>query len=224
MKLVMNKVMQIKVLLADDHSVVRQGIRRVLESTDDIVVVGEAEDGEKALEMTQELQPDVIVCDLRLPVVSGIDVVHRVKERSIHTRVIILSAFDDDEHVFDAMAAGASGYLLKTMDSNKIPEAVRRANSGESVLYPPIAEKLAYLLSGNLAKKSELLTPRELEILALAAHGSRNKQIAGELNLSVRTVEGHFARILGKLSASSRVEAINTAMAKGLVKVAKEGP
>ncbi len=210
--------MKIRVLLADDHSVVREGVRRVLEQAADIEVVGEAADGQQALDLVGSLRPDVLLCDIRLPVLSGLEVVRHAKDHSAGTRSVVLSAHDEDEYLLEAMGAGASGYLLKTMDVTRLPEAVRRANSGETVLYPPVSEQFSRLLGGSsVATKQEPLTPREREILSLAAQGSRNQDIAEKLGLSVRTVEGHFARIFVKLSVSSRLEAVRVAVTRGIV-------
>ncbi len=210
--------MKIRVLLADDHSVVREGIRRVLEQAGDIDVVGEAADGQQTLDLVGSLKPDVLLCDIRLPVLSGIEVVRRAKDHWTGTRSVVLSAHDEDEYVLEAMGAGASGYLLKTMDAAKLPEAVRRANSGETVLYPPVSEQFSRLLGGaSITTKPEPLTSREREILSLASQGARNQEIAEKLGLSVRTVEGHFARIFVKLSVSSRLEAVRVAETRGIV-------
>ena len=208
----------ISVLLADDHQVVRYGVRRALEGTPDITVVGEAGSGDQALSMLKELRPDVMICDVRLPDISGIEVVRHARENSPVTRSLVLSAHDEDDYVLEAMAAGASGYLLKTMDVNRLPEAVRRVHAGETVLYPPVSQQFSRLLSGDaLPANDEPLTTREREILGLAAHGLRNKDIADRLGLSVRTVEGHFARIFVKLSVESRLEAVRAGIARGLL-------
>lgn len=201
---------RISVVLAEDHSAVREEIRHVLERAEDIKVVGEAENGKEALDLVKNLEPDVLICDIRMPILSGIEVIRRLKECSLRTRSIVLSSYDDDEYVFGAMANGASGYLLKTADANEFSETVRRVNAGQMVMDAPAAVKLARLLGGTLpGARKELLSPRETEILNLAAGGLMDNAIAKQLNLSVRTVEGHFSRILGKLSVSSRLEAIN---------------
>jgi len=213
----------IRILLAEDHSIVRQGIRRILEKTSGFIVVGEAEDGEQALTLAKDLQPDVLICDIRLPILGGIEVIRHLSEFSPHTKSLVLSAFDDDEYVFETMAAGASGYLLKTMDAKIIPEAVKRAYCGELVLYPPVAGIFARLLgSASPSANKEPLTAREREIVTLAAQGLKNKAIAKELNTSVRTVEGHFSRIFSKLSVSSRLEAINICLDKHLIDKKKD--
>ena len=208
----------IRVLLADDHALVRQGIRTALELVEDIEVVGEAADGERALALAKQLTPDVIVCDVRLPVLSGIEVVRQLKHYSPNTKILILSAFDNDEFIFETIANGATGYLLKTTAANELPDAVRKANVGQMVLDPPAAAKLSRMLGGALKSSGQdLLSSREMDILGLAAQGLKNKEIAKKLNLSTRTIEGHFARIFMKLSVSSRVEAINAGLARRII-------
>ncbi len=200
---------KIRVVLAEDHSVVRQGILHVMEQTPDIKVIGEAENGEKALEICKDLKPDVLIIDVRMPFLSGIEVIRSLKDISPETKSLVLSAYDDDDYVFEAMANGASGYILKTTDANELPDFVRRANNRQTIMDPIAAAKLSFMLSSKTANaKKGNITPREQEIIDLAAQGLRNKAIAKQLNLSVRTVEGHFSRILTKLSVSSRIEAI----------------
>ena len=212
----------IRVLLADDHPLVRQGIRRALERATDIVVVGEAADGRQALDLVRELQPDIILCDVRLPVSNGIEIVRRAKERSPASRTVLLSAFDDDQFIFDAIAGGAAGYLLKTMDANELPDAVRRASAGQLVLHPSVSAKLAQMLGGGpYPATPKLLTAREQEVLVLAARGLKNSAIAKALNLSTRTVEGHFARIFNKLSVSSREQAVSVSISRHLIDASK---
>lgn len=209
---------RIRVVLADDHPLLRQGIRHVLEQTEDIEVVGETGNGEQALELVKSLKPDILICDIRMPVLSGIEVIRRLKEYSPGTRSVILSAYDNDEYVFEAMANGASGYLLKTADVNEFSETVRRINAGQTIMHPSAATKLTRLLSGTSpSTRNELLTAKEKEILNLAARGLRNKAISKELNMSVRTVEGHFSRIFLKLSVSSRIEAIKALQSQPVI-------
>lgn len=215
---VVDAVTAIRVVLAEDHPVFRHGIRRVLEQTPDIKVVGETGDAEECLALLKSLQPDVMVCDIRMPGLGGIELVRRCREQSPRTRSLVLSAYDDDEYILETLGAGASGYILKTVEANELAEAIRRVASGQTVLYPPAAEKLARLLSGVLpGGKSEPLSGREREIMGLAARGLSNKGIAKKLGLSVRTVEAHFSRIFVKLSVSSRLEAVNVARSRHLI-------
>lgn len=208
----------IRVLIAEDHAVVREGTRQILTADPAIDVVGEAEDGARALELTELLHPDVLVLDLRLPKVTGIDVARRLALQSSETRILVLSAYDDDDYVFAAMDAGASGYLLKTAHGDEVVSAIRAIARGEVVLQAAIASK--FLRSnGNVRGPNlqERLTERELEILRLAAQGLRNKEIADRLSLSQRTIEGHLSHVFSKLNVGSRTEAILHAAAHGWV-------
>lgn len=212
-------VEKISVVLADDHLVVRQGTRRMLEEYPDLDVVGEAGDGQEALDMVERLRPDVLVLDVRMPKLSGVDVVRRLKELSSPTGVLVLSAYDDDEYILALMEAGAAGYLLKTARIDDVVEAIRSIHQGEAVLHPAIATKVARLWrqSGRRGQDRQIteLSAREMEVLVLAAQGLRNKDIASRLNISVRTVEGHINSILAKLGVDSRVEAALYAVSRG---------
>ncbi len=208
----------IRVLIAEDHAVVREGTRQILTADPAIDVVGEAEDGARALELAELLQPDVLVLDLRLPKVTGIDVARRLALHSSETRILVLSAYDDDDYVFAAMDAGASGYLLKTAHGDEVVSAIRAIARGEVVLQAAIASK--FLRSnGNVRGPNlqERLTEREMEILRLAAQGLRNKEIADRLSLSQRTIEGHLSHVFSKLNVGSRTEAVLHAAAHGWV-------
>jgi DNA-binding NarL/FixJ family response regulator len=211
----------IRIVLADDHALVRQGTRRMLEEHAELRVVGEAGDGVEALDMVERLKPDVLILDVRMPKLSGVEVVRRLRGRSVPTRVLVLSAYDDDEYIVTLMKAGASGYLLKTAPVEELVEAIRSIYQGESVLHPAIAAKVARLW-GQYSQKvgrelDKELSDRELEVLSLAARGLRNKDIASRLNISVRTVEGHVNAILARLGVESRVEAILYAVSRGWV-------
>ncbi len=201
----------VRVLIAEDHAVVREGTRRILERDPLVETVGEAEDGAQAVSLAAELQPDIVLLDLRLPVLSGIDAVSRIREVSPRTRVLILSAYDDDDYVFAALEAGAAGYLLKTAHGSEVIDAIHSVHRGDVVLHPIIAAKL---VRARLAERQhsgqaeDTLTDREDDILRLAAKGLRNKDIARDLGLSTRTVEGHLSHIFAKLGVSSRTEAI----------------
>ncbi|MBI4303417.1 MAG: response regulator transcription factor [Chloroflexi bacterium] len=215
---------KIRIVLAEDHQVMRQGLRYVLEQYPDFDVVGEAGNGEEALKVAGSLHPDILLSDIRLPLLNGIGVVRHIKKLSPKTKVLILSAYDDDEYVLELMWAGAAGYLLKTISSNELAEAVRKVNSGSTVLHPEIAAKIARLWANTTVHKNEPkeLTIRETELLRLAGEGLSNKAIAEKLELSVRTVEKHFNNILGKLSVSSRKEAIRYGMKRHLIDITRQ--
>lgn len=190
----------------------RQGTRHILEQSPDLQVVGEAEDGAEALDLIERLRPDVAILDIRMPKMNGINLVRRMKEVAPRTAALILTAYDDDDYILALMDAGALGYLLKTTRGSELIDAVLRVHQGEAVLHPAIARKVALLWSrrrsSSVAERSKQLSPSELAVLGLAARGLRNRAIAEELGLSVRTVEGHFRGILAKLGVSSRVEAV----------------
>lgn len=211
----------IRIVLAEDHALVREGTRRILEQYPGLTVVGEAEDGEQALELVERLQPDVAILDIRMPKLNGIEVVRRMKKCCVNTKTLMLTAYDDDDYVLALMEAGASGYLLKTAQASELVESIRSVHLGESVLHPAIAAKVARLWAqGRISGEHgsiEQLSPREQEVLELAAKGLRNKIIADRLSISVRTVEGHFNGIFIKLSVSSRIEAVLYAVSRQLV-------
>jgi DNA-binding NarL/FixJ family response regulator len=207
----------IRVVIAEDHAVVREGTHQIVASDSRIDVVGEAEDGQTALDLVEQLEPDVLVLDLHLPTVTGIEVARRLQAADSPTRVLVLSAYDDDDYVFAAMEAGARGYLLKTAHGEEVIDAIHAISAGDVVLQGIIASKIVRGRSGGQQPMSaELgLTERELEILRLAAIGLRNKEIADRLFLSLRTVEGHLSHVFNKLGVASRTEAIMQAAAKG---------
>ena len=215
----------IRIVLADDHRLMREGTRHILEQCPDLRVVGDADDGQQALELIERLQPDIVILDIRMPKVSGVEVVRRMKELSPHTEALILTAYDDDDYILALMAAGALGYLLKTARPSELIDAVQRVHAGEPVLHPGIAMKLARLWAPNrnvIGAGSEQLSAREREVLQLAAGGLRNKAIADKMCISVRTVEGHFRSIFAKLGVSSRMEAVLRATADHIVTQGRE--
>lgn len=216
----------IRIVLADDHWLMRDETRRILEQYPDLRVVGEAEDGQQALELVERLQPDVVILDIRMPKLNGIEVVLGMKEHSPDTKALILTAYDDDDYILALMEAGALGYLLKTARANELTDAVRRVHQGETVLHPAIAAKVALFWARNRDSTrqefSEQLSPREREVLHLVAKGLRNKTIADKLSISVRTVEGHFSSLLAKLGFSSRVEAVLYAISQNIVTLDEE--
>jgi DNA-binding NarL/FixJ family response regulator len=212
---------KIRVLLADDHAVVRKGIREFLEETGDIEVVAEADDGAEALRLLEAHRPDVAVLDIRMPEMTGVEAARRVKERFPEVRILILTAYDDDPYVFALLQAGADGYVLKTATSDELVSAVRTVYRGESALSPEIASKVVRQVASGHPKPGvdqvETLTNRELDVLRLAAHGLTNRAIGHELDISHRTVQGHLQSIYGKLGVNSRTEAVTEAMRRGWI-------
>ena len=206
----------IRVLLADDHAVVRAGIRQFLDHADDIVVIGEADDGEAAKALIQKDRPDVAVLDIQMPKASGIDVTRWIRANHRDVGVLILTAFDDDPYVLAVLQAGANGYVLKTASPMDIIQAVRDVHEGKSALDPEITQKvMAQLIGHKETPPVEPLTDRELEVLTLVGRGFTNKAIGVQLGISDRTVQGHLARIFNKLNASSRTEAVMRAVSLG---------
>jgi DNA-binding NarL/FixJ family response regulator len=207
---------QIRVLLADDHAVVRAGIRQFLEQADDINVVAEADDGQEAMELIEEHQPDVAVLDIQMPKTSGIEVTRWVREHHREVGVLILSAYDDDPYVMAVLQAGANGYVLKTASPREIIRAVRDVHAGNSALDAEIVQKMVAQVSAGFQEQPiERLTRRELEVLALVAKGYTNKAIGVQLGISDRTVQGHLAHIFSKLQSGSRTEAVMRAVSLG---------
>ncbi|MBC7263094.1 MAG: response regulator transcription factor [Chloroflexi bacterium] len=213
---------KIRILLADDHVVVREGTREILERHDDLEVVGEAGDGQEAIQLAAQLRPDVALIDISMPNVSGIEATRRIKEQCPNTAVLVLTAYDDDAYVFAILEAGAAGYLLKNARSREVVEAVRAVHAGESVLHPAIARKVLGRLVGEPtkpapAKPLDALSERELEVLQWAARGLSNKEIARKLVLSPRTVQAHMAHIFSKMQVGSRTEAVLEALKRGWI-------
>ena len=206
----------IGVLLADDHAVVRAGIRQILEYAEDIKVLAEAEDGEEAERLIAEHAPDVAVLDIQMPEASGIEVTRWVRAHHREVGVLILTAYDDDPYVFAVLQAGANGYVLKTASPAEIIQAVRDVHEGKSALDPAITQKvLAQITSQKETLLVEHLTEREMEVLTLVAKGYTNKAIGAQLDISDRTVQGHLAKVFTKLNASSRTEAVMRAVSLG---------
>ncbi|MFL5931611.1 MAG: response regulator [Gaiellaceae bacterium] len=208
----------IRVLIADDHAVVRRGLRTFLELQEEIEVVGEAEDGEQALTEAERLDPDVILLDLVMPHVDGIAALHGLRERSPRSRVIVLTTFLDDDKLLPAVRAGAAGYLLKDVEPKELVGAIRTVHAGEALLHPAAAARvMAELVDAARPTPAALLTPRENEVLALIARGSSNKVIARELGVSEKTVKTHVSNLLGKLGVTDRTQAALYAVREGLV-------
>ncbi len=212
----MKESQTIRVLVADDHSVVRAGIVQFLENAGGIEVVAEVGDGPEALDAVAAFNPDVAVLDIQMPTMSGIEVTRALRAQGSKTGILILTAYDDDPYVVAVLQAGANGYVLKTADAHDIARAVRAVHDGQSALDPSIARKVMAQVTGRGAPSPhENLTTRELEVLHLAAKGQTNRAIGVQLGISDRTVQGHLAKIFGKLQASSRTEAVMRAVSLG---------
>jgi DNA-binding NarL/FixJ family response regulator len=218
-----------RILLADDQPLLRMGFRMVLESQDDLVVVGEASDGDEAVRMTAELDPDIVLMDVRMPGVDGIEATSRIVGRGLRSRVIILTTFDLDEYAFAGLRAGASGFLLKDVPPNDLLSGIRAVATGDAVVSPSVTRRLldtfAHRLPGPCDvseepadARLELLTAREREVLRELARGCSNAEIAAELVLSEATVKTHVRRILAKLGLRDRVQAVVYAYEIGLAR------
>lgn len=209
----MRYVTDIKILLCEDHLIMRQGIRRLLEDEPGLEIVGEASNGEEAVQLVTELNPDVVVMDMAMPKLNGIEATRQIKLIRPETVILILSAYDDDEYVFALLKAGAAGYLLKSVSGNELVAAIRAVHRGEPALDPLVAKKVMNYFrlkekSTQTQAESTQLSDREIDIIKLAAKGMTNKDIAESLHLSYRTVEGHLRDAFDKLGVSSRTEAV----------------
>ena len=216
--------MTIRVAIADDHAVVRQGLRTFLELQDDMEVVGEAEDGEQAVALVAETEPDVVLLDLVMPRVDGIEATRRIRALAVPTRILVLTSFADDRTVLPAVRAGANGYLLKDVQPPELAAAIRTVHAGEALLAPSVATMLVEQLAAEDTQAppprddgGHHLTPRELEVLSELVRGRANKAIAFELGVSERTVKTHVSNILGKLGFTDRTQAAVYAVEHGLV-------
>ncbi|HEX6301752.1 MAG TPA: response regulator transcription factor [Acidimicrobiia bacterium] len=210
----------IRVILADDHALVREGTRHLLEATGEIEVVGEAADGEEAVAAAAQHHPDVAIIDIGMPGINGIEATRQIKQSHPQVSVLILTMHDDEQFIFAVIEAGAAGYLLKDVQGDELVEAVKALHAGESVLHPAVAHKvLARLAAGTddvgESGPIEPLTDRELEVLRLAARAMANKGIAGTLGVSVRTVEAHLSHVFRKLDVGSRTEAVLYGLRQG---------
>lgn len=213
----------IRVLLVDDQKLFREGVSTLLSIHDDVEIVGEASNGQQAIDQTQALSPNVILMDLRMPEMGGVTATEQIKENFPDSRVIVLTTFDDDESIFDALRAGAVGYLLKDVSSQKLIEAIRITAAGGSFLHPSVASKVVAGISSRppapepVQQLVEPLSKRELEILQFIGGGSSNREIANELFLSEGTVKNHVTNILGKMGVRDRTQAAIMGKEIGLI-------
>lgn len=215
----------ISILIVDDHAVVRQGLRAYLDSLPDIQVVGEAESGEESVRMAQELVPDVVLMDLVMSGMDGVEASRQVKMVSPRTQIVVLTSYHQDEHIFPALRAGAISYILKDVKMEELADAIRRAAAGEATLHPRIAARVIQELHGQ--KREEInpfteLTEREIEVLKLIAGGMPNSKIAEQLVISENTVKGHVSNILSKLHLADRTQAAVYAWQQGIVRRQEE--
>ncbi len=214
----------IKILIVDDHEVVRHGLVMMLGRQDDFVVAGEAQNGLEAVEKAGELAPDVILMDLRMPELDGVGAMTRIREQDANIKFIVLTTYDTDEYIFDAINAGAKGYLLKDVSREELFQSIRAAYRGESFIEPGVAARVLDRLvqvsrqSANAGGPQEL-SERELGVLRLMAAGSANKQIASELSISESTVKTHVTNIFQKLDVSHRTEAVTQALQRGIIRL-----
>lgn len=204
---------KIRILVVDDHHVVRQGLVALINSVEDMEVVGEAADGRKGVDLHQHHLPDVTIMDLRLPVLSGVEAIQEIRRRTPQARIIVLTTFDGDENIYRALQAGARGYLLKDMFGDELMEAIRIVHAGKTRIPPVVAQRLAERMGGSD------LTSRELDVLRLIVAGRSNKEIGNQLHISEATVKTHINNLLGKLGVSDRTQAATTAIQRGIVQL-----
>jgi DNA-binding NarL/FixJ family response regulator len=217
---------RIRLMIADDHELFRRGLRMVLEDEEDIEVIGEAGDGQVAVELAREHAPDVVVMDVRMPGLTGIEAARRVKEEEPGTKILMLTISDEEDDLYEAIKAGANGYLLKEISIDEISHAVRSVHSGQSLISPSMASKLLDEFAAMIKKEEEKeevpaprLTPREMEVLEHVAQGMNNREIAKALFISENTVKNHVRNILEKLHLHSRMEAVVYAVREKLLEI-----
>ena len=216
---------KIKVLVVDDHAMFREGIRSLLAGYDDIEILGEATDGSEAIEKTCQLAPHVVLMDIGMPVMGGLEATRRIQKEAPDARVLVLTQYQDTEYILSMIKAGAKGYISKTAIASELVSAIRTVHRGESYLYPSAATALVeeYLMrAGEEKDEYERLTDREREILQLVAEGRTNREIADKLFISVKTVLRHRTNIMEKLGFHNRTELIKYAMSKGLIEMPRK--
>lgn len=211
----MNKI---KVLLAEDHAIMRKGLYELIDQEKDMEVIGEASDGKQAIELTAKLNPDVVIMDISMPIINGIQATAKIKENHPNVNVLVFTAYDNDEFIFAILEAKAAGYLLKSEPGQGLLNAIRAVYEGDSVIHSDVMKKILKRLkpeqNNNTSKNKEILSIRELEVIKLGALGLVNKEIADKLLLSDRTIQSHWRNIFVKLSVSSRIEAITYCLKK----------
>ena len=211
----------IRLMIADDHPVVREGLAAMLNRQADIEVVGEAENGREAIEQARRLRPDVILMDLRMPEVDGVEAMRRISVESPETRFIVLTTYDNDEFIFKGIEAGARAYLLKDAPREELFKAIRAVHRGESLIQPAVAGKVLdrFAELSRQVQAPDALSEREIEVIRLMADGAANKEIAAGLSISGSTVKTHIQAIFQKLGASDRTEAVMQALRKGIIRL-----
>jgi len=203
----------VRILLVDDHPVVREGLAAIINRQPDMLIVAEASNGQEAVDLHREHHPDISLIDLRMPVMNGVDAIKVIRKENSRSRFIVLTTYDGDEDIYRALQAGAQGYLLKDMFREELLAAIRSVNAGQRSIPAAIATRLAERIAGNE------LTPREVEVLRLIAAGNSNKEIANSLEITEGTVKGHVNNILSKLAVTDRTQAVTTAIQRGIVQL-----
>lgn len=213
---------KIRVLIADDHTLFRESLRTLLHKSDDIEVIGEAGDGEGAVINTENLKPDIVLMDIAMPNIGGLEATRRIKVKNVSVKVLILSMYDADQYVLESLRAGASGYILKRDSSMELISGIRAVYQGDAFLCPTVTRKVINnwrekIKDGDKKDIRAFLTPREIEIVSLIAEGKPNKEIARFLNISIRTVQSHRLNLMKKLNIHDRTQLVRFAIKEGLI-------